>query len=271
MRLTPEPKRSGLYAVYAWMRRADDVADQLLASEGITAAAEALDAFERRTRATFAGGLEGDAEVARGPERELWQAFADTVHRFGLTLPPLLAMIQGQRADLTHTPLEDRQQQRRYCEQVASSVGHVCLELWGYQGGDRARALAADRGVALQMTNILRDLREDREAGRCYLPLERLRAAGVPLSQMGLPDLTPTPGLLTVLGAEAKRAAELYEASADLEACLHPDGRRSSAAMAAVYRELLDRICRDPGRVLRGRVRLSTPRKVWVAWRGTRL
>ena len=260
MRLTPEPKRASMYAVYAWMRAADAIAD----GDGVEQAGEAgedLQSFETQTRAIH------DNPSAPPPDG-FWPAFADTVRRFRLTLPPLLAMLQGQRDDLDHRPPAGLAEQRLYCERVASSVGHVCLELWGYDGGDATLAMAADRGVALQLTNILRDVAEDHAAGRCYLPLDRVAAAGVPFDGAGLPRLEPSAALAGLLEEQADLAATFYERSAGLEAELHPDGRRSSRAMAAVYRRLLDRIRAEPLRVLQTRVRLSTPRKLYAAWRG---
>ena len=257
MRRTPEPKRGAMYVIYAWMRAADALADEADASDP-AAALRAVDDFEATTLAVIGGA------DAAGP---LWPALRHVFTTHALEPGPLRAVLDGQRRDLRGGAFPDLPALLGYCEQVAAAVGWLCVDLWGLRGGAdpaAARDLATHRGLALQLTNILRDVREDAAAGRCYLPQDLLRRAGVTLTPDGAPRLRPDAAFDRAMAEMIAEAEHHYVAAAPLEDLLHPDGRASSAGIAGVYRTLLDRIAADPRQVLARRVRVPTLRKLRV-------
>ncbi|MEM7575980.1 MAG: phytoene/squalene synthase family protein [Planctomycetota bacterium] len=263
MRLTPEPKRSALYAVYAWMRAADATGDGPIAVPNDAQHVggdlpERLAAWERFRTQTVAA-LNPDSPL---PSGEIWTALRDVRQRFDLPGAPLWGMLDGQRDDLTHRGFDDFDGLYTYCTRVASTVGAVCVHLWGHSGDPAVSQLTEYRGIALQLTNIIRDVREDAMRGRLYLPREDLRRF----------DVTPE-SLFATSGDEAwarllrfqiERARSYYEMSDALESHLSPDCRRSSAVIAGVYRALLERIANNPEAVLQKRVRLPGWRKLWL-------
>ena len=274
LRLTPEPKRSALYAVYAWMREADDIADG--EENGETRAAR-LERFAARTRAVMAGE---HADVGD----EWWSAFGVTCRAFALDAAPFERTIDGVREDIegahvagdVTTIYEDRAALEAYCERVASTVGVLCLRIWGVRApGDwpEAHRLAIERGVAFQLTNILRDIREDAGEGRCYLPADLLAAHGIDAPALCAWD--DPESCASVIGEVASWARGLYASSARLDELVHADGRAPMWAMTWIYRGLLDRVEADPERAVVGaRVRLPGAVKVGIAlraaWRARR-
>ncbi|MDA1025160.1 MAG: phytoene/squalene synthase family protein [Planctomycetota bacterium] len=259
LRLTPEPRRSSLYAIYAWMRLVDDLADE--PSVAVDSRRSGLVAFRSRTRAAFGG------EVG-GPET-IWRAFTDTVERYELSIEPFEAMIDGQESDLDWTRCPDRATLERFCWQAASTVGLICVRIWGHDGDPEIERMAADRGKALQLTNILRDLREDYERQRVYLPADELEAEGLSIEEL-LAWREPA-RCRRFLEAQIEHAAAFYRRSSGLEKHISSECRATSWAMTEIYRGLLDRIARDPRRVVKERVRLGSMRKMSIAWRAKRL
>ncbi len=257
LRLTPEPRRSALYAIYAWMREADDIADEERATP--ESRRGELAAFRDRTHRVFVG------ETGADPQ---WRAFGDAIQRYRLDREPFDAMIDGQDADLDWENCPDRPTLERFCWQVASTVGLICVRIWGNDGSPEVDRMAVDRGKAFQLTNILRDLREDRQRGRTYVPADELDAAA-----MGIDDLLawrdPVRCREFVRGQVAHAEAR-FEASAGLEAHLDGPCRATSWAMTEIYHELLRRIDRDPERIVRTRVSLGSIRKMSIAWRARR-
>ena len=251
LRLLGEPKRSAMYVLYAWMRLADDIAD---AEDGRTVEqkAEQLDTFGLQTHAA----LEGLAPADDG--REIWPAFVEMVRRYSIPAELFDEMIAGQRQDLRPMQIQTFAELHQYCYRVAGVVGLASIHIWGYEGGESTHRLAIDRGVAFQLTNILRDLREDASRGRVYLP------------EKGISTFSPDAAFVSLMRFQIDRAESYYRASADLESRIHPDSRPALIAMTSIYRGLLSKIARDPTRVLRGRVRLSTFSKLLIAWRAWR-
>ena len=254
LRLTPEPKRSALYAVYAWMRRADDLVDE--AGEEVEKLSR-LDRFEAATRGVLGGG--------GVPEEPMWPAVADAAGRYGIPVDYFQAMIDGQRVDLTKRRYATFEALYDYCYKVASVVGLSCIEVWGYEGGEATRRLAEWRGIAFQLTNILRDVREDAERDRVYLPAEDFELFEVSPSMF----LFGRPGdALGGIGRTIERAGAYYAKSSELEGKVHPDGRACLGAMTSIYRGIYEKVRRRPASVLTGkRVRLGGWRKGLIAAR----
>ncbi len=254
MRLTPEPKRSAMYAIYAWMRQADDLADDAGDEQ---AKREAIDQFRAQT-------LEAVNPAASMLDGQLWPAVRATVINHGIPHDYLHAMLDGQLLDQDETRYKTFDELYDYCYKVASVVGLTCIQVWGYEGGEETRQLAEWRGIAFQLTNILRDVLEDAERDRVYLPAEMFGVYELNPSMftLGKPDAVVAAGLRAV----ADRAMDYYQRSAPLDRLIHPDGQACLWAMTTIYRGLLDKIVSDPARVLSAkRVRLSSLRKGMIA------
>jgi phytoene synthase len=185
-------------------------------------------------------------------------------------------VIAGQRQDLESPAFENFKQLREYCYRVAGVVGVASIYVWGFEGGDETESLAIDRGIAFQLTNVLRDIREDGGRGRCYLPREELAAAGITQE-----DLNSTADLAGTVSAgsgrfakfmheQIERAQSYYDRSAPLDERISRDSRPTLMAMTHIYHGLLKKIAVDPRRVLQKRVSLSKISKLRIAWRAAR-
>lgn len=254
MKLTPEPKRSAMYAIYAWMRQADDLADE---AGDAAAKVKTIDAFRADTLMAV------DPQAQTLPEGEIWPAVRATVIGHGIRHEYLHAMLDGQLVDQDRTRYRTFEALYDYCYKVASVVGLTCIEVWGYDGGEDTRQLAEWRGVAFQLTNILRDVVEDAQRDRVYLPSEMFDVYELNPSMFTLGG--DQQDVAKGLGRVAERAVEYYRKSAPLDALVHRDGRPCLWAMTRIYRGLLNKIARDPACVLRKRIRLSSLRKGMIA------
>ena len=260
IRLLPPPRRRALCAAYAFARRIDDIGDgELPADEKL----RLLEQAEAQLQGMGSVGPAGDPVLV---------ALEDATPRFGIPLGALGELIEGVRMDVLETRYETFEELVGYCRRVAGAIGRVCLSIFGSRAPARgevtAGELADDLGVALQLTNILRDVREDAQNGRVYLPGQDLRRfgvtdgtrlAGVPAGELD--------GVCSLVRFEADRAQRWFERGMQLVPLLD---RRSGAcvrAMAGIYHRLLVRIESEPERVLRERVSLSGPEKAWVAAR----
>lgn len=253
MKLTPEPKRSAMYAVYAWMRLADDLADDAGDAE---AKIVRIEQFRNATLAALSGEPVGDEPV--------WPAIAETVKRYNIPLQYLHDMIDGQILDQRKTRYATFDELYDYCYKVASVVGLTCIEIWGYDGGEATRQLSEWRGIAFQLTNIMRDVKEDAERDRVYLPAE----------DFDVHELTPSmflfgtqPEAIEGLRAAVDRAGEYYRKSAALDRYIHRDGLACLWAMTRIYHGIFRKIQRNPAQVLDRRVRLSSMHKASIALR----
>ncbi len=270
IRLLRGERRRAMCAVYAFARRVDDIGDDyaLAPQEKL----RLLDGEQGALAALAAPG--GGASLSTD---QVMVALADAQRRFPLSPAVLEELIQGVRMDLAGTAYESFDELVVYCRRVAGAIGRVCLAIFGLRAdarGERAHAelLADELGVALQLTNILRDVREDARIGRVYLPGEDLRRFGVVLSADGADGPLADPEQLERLSAlvrfECERAREWFDRGIALTPMLD---RRSAAcvlAMAGIYRRLLERIDADPGEVARRRMSLPAREKAWVAARG---
>lgn len=264
LKLTPEPKRSALYAIYAFMRMADDLVDGDMSRtrEDAGAALERLGEFRR----TLDRALEAAADELV-PDGEPWHGLRYVVRRYGVNPRHLHLMLDGQRMDLVQRRYATFNELYGYCYRVASVVGFACLDVWGHDGNPGVAQLAEYRGIAFQLTNILRDVVEDARCDRVYLPQEDLQRFGVTDAQLAAAE--PSHGLERLMKYQAERARSYYEMSASLERHLEADCRPTSWVMTQIYRGLLERISANPASVLRGRVKLSPVRKLTIAARAT--
>ena len=270
--LLPKEKRRAMEALYAFMRHTDDLADDIASpfpkGEGTGKSCprrETLAAWRAALEQTLGGAGALGTEVPSPSVFALLPALADTVHRFHIPHEHLLAVIDGVEMDLTPRCYETFDELERYCEHVASAVGLACIHIWGFRGPE-AFEPARQAGVALQLTNILRDLKEDAAAGRVYLPLADLRQHGY--SPDDLRAGVANDAFRRLMQFEIQRAKQHYRAAAGLWDWLEPDGRRIFGLMTATYRRLLDRIERRPADVLRRRVRLGrfTKLSLFARW-----
>ncbi len=247
-----------MYAVYATMRACDDLADDAMPSEADSRRTR-IERFRERVHAIF------EDPSDRSDEATVWRGFRHVVRTYPIEAAHLDAMLDGQLADLTTKRYETFDELYGYCYQVASVVGLICVAIWGHDGDAQVRRLAEYRGIAFQLTNILRDLAEDAGRGRVYLPMEDFRRFGCDPEDLGH-GLSST-AFERMMVFQLERARNYYEISSPLEGHLSADCRATSWAMARIYRGLLDRIAADPKRVLTGRVRLSGLEKIGIAAR----
>jgi phytoene synthase len=270
IRLLAPERRRAMCAVYAFARRIDDIGDGTLPRE------ERLRLLDAQ-----AGAL---AELGRGPDGDpVMAALADAHERFAVPADALAALIEGVRMDVDGTTYETFDELVLYCRRVAGAIGRACLAIFALrdpvtvEGYAALDLLADDLGVALQLTNILRDIREDALNGRVYLPAEDLRRFGLiadgaeheaPALLVSLAhgaDREEAQWLHALLRFQASRAQQWFHRGMTLPPRLD---RRSAAcvlAMASIYRRLLERIEADPEGALRRRMALPAHEKAWVA------
>ncbi len=261
LKLLPGDKRRDMFALYAYMRALDDLVDE--PGRSISRKADDLSDFRRRTHDAIAGQIADE-----GIGAELWPAFSDMVRRRSIPATLFDDAIDGQWQDVQGQRYDDFEQLRMYCYRVAGVVGLASVHIWGHEQPERARSLAIDRGVAFQLTNILRDLAGDLGNGRCYLPADELEATG--LSGASLLGGGSSSAFEPFMRRQIARAEDFYERSAGLESLISADSRPALVAMTGIYRELLRKIAESPVRVLNERVSLSTMQKLKIAWRAMR-
>ena len=251
----PRPKRDAMYALYAFSRHCDDLADQA-----------GLKAPRRKMLSHWRGAL--TAALAPHPDpydlSPILPALADTVHRYQIPSEYLYAIVDGVEADLQPRPFPTFAELSEYCYKVASAVGLACIHVWGFRD-ERVMEPAVRCGIAFQMTNILRDLKEDAERGRIYLPLEDLAAFNYTADDLrsGVQDHR----FSELVRFELERTEALYQEAEATARYLSLDGRRVFGVMFATYRTLLAEISRCRGELLGRRIRLSLPRKLAIAAR----
>ena len=275
-RALPKQKRAAICAVYAFMRHADDLADdeQFPAEERLQQMQQWIEHWHR----TAAGEATDDP---------VFLALRDAQQRFNISTELLDQLVQGTMMDLvvpsgpngesgaavpdagqiaTYRTFDDLY---RYCYFVASVVGLVCIRIFGYTD-PRAEQLAEQTGIAFQLTNILRDVREDAERGRVYLPLEDLERCRVTVEQLvsiqGDRQLTQDEWAL--MSMEGARAYEYYDAAESLLPLIAADSRAALWVLVTIYRRLLERIEEAQFQVFSERVKVPTLEKTWILLRG---
>ncbi|MDQ6705589.1 MAG: phytoene/squalene synthase family protein [Acidobacteriota bacterium] len=243
--LSPEQKNA-MCAVYAFMRYCDDLSDEPGAS------AAPID----RWRAALANALQGHFDG-----HPVWPAFHDTVVRFGIPHQYFFDMIAGVRSDLNPRLIETFDELYLYCYQVASVAGMATIHIFGFDS-PKALPLAEKCGIAFQLTNIIRDVREDAERGRVYLPAEDLAQFHV------APDYLQTGGrskeFVTLMGFEGARARAYYNESQPLLNLIHARSRASLWTLIEIYSRLLDRIHASNYDVLARRISLPAWQKAGI-------
>ncbi|OGH57006.1 MAG: hypothetical protein A3I06_08290 [Candidatus Lindowbacteria bacterium RIFCSPLOWO2_02_FULL_62_12] len=269
-RFLPQPRRNGMLAVYAFARQADDLAD--LGADTGTAAAGVGDAgtwgaggADPPDRLAKLRQLRSDLRRALAGETSglhpAMAALADTVTRFSLTPEYLELILDGAERDLTVNRYVTFDALKDYCRLVASSVGLICLELFGCRQS-QAKQMAENLGIALQLTNILRDVQEDAQRGRIYLPQEDLATTGC--RESDILNGTPTVAFLRVCAINAARARQHYEMAYPLLTHLSAVARRTVAMMASLYARILVKIESGGFPVLERRVALSRLEKTFI-------
>lgn len=258
----PPEKRRAMVAVWDFCRAVDDSVDEAGAAGSGRNAAAAVAQWRAELEAIF-----GDREPATPQGR----ALVPYVGRYSLPRASFEALVEGVEMDLVRHRYETFPQLYEYCIRVASAVGLICVEIFGYRD-PRAREYATELGVALQLTNILRDVPEDLARGRLYIPLEDLRRHGVAEADLAAEaaetgGAVRSPAVRALLAQQAARAREYY---ARADACLPPgDARQLVAAeiMGAIYRRLLDRIEAGGYDVFSRVVRVPRPARARIAAR----
>jgi phytoene synthase len=242
-RLLPPARKRGVLATYAWCRITDDIVDRAC-DQGPEATALALDAWER--------------ELDQ-PSHPVAVAFAYARERYGVPDGPARDLLAGVRMDLVPARYRTWNELRTYCFHVAGTVGLLVAPILGC-ADPRAHAHAADLGIAMQLTNILRDVAEDAGMGRLYLPLDEIAAFGC--DPEAILAGAPGPGFRDLMAFEIGRARELYAAALPGVRALAPSGRFATLAAARLYAGILDEIEAMDHDVFRRRAVVPGPRKV---------
>jgi phytoene synthase len=247
--LLEKPQRDAMCAIYAFMRYCDDLSDDPSATDKVL-----LRQNIARWRVELSHALAGDVG-----ENPVWPAFYDTVRRYGIPHRFFHEMIDGILSDLEPREIQTFDELYRYCYQVASVVGLTITHIFGFDSV-KALLLAEKCGIAFQLTNILRDVREDSELGRIYLPREDLDRFGVSVDQLrsGQEDSQ----FRALMLFEAERAQAYYDESAPLADLIHRKSRRSLWALREIYLNLLSRLKKSDFSVLSYRINVPTRTKV---------
>jgi len=247
--LLPRAQRNAMCAIYAFMRYCDDLSDEPGASR------EPLERWRIALEHALAGRYDGHPALP---------AFDDTVKRYRIPHQYFHEMIDGVSSDLVPRQVQTFDQLYRYCYQVASVVGLTTIHIFGFDQPEALR-LAEKCGVAFQLTNILRDVREDAERGRIYLPCEELTRFGVSAEDLNAGRQSPE--FIELMRFEAARARAYYEASQPLLGMVHRRSWSSLWALIEIYSRLLAKIEASGYDVLSRRIALSTAEKCWVVLR----
>lgn len=244
--ILPGPQRRAMCALYAFLRHTDDLGDR----DGVIAnRAEALDAWRQ--------GLE---EALNGQcSHPLHMALGDCVRRFSIPASYLYATLEGVRSDLDIVRFAGFSDLYSYCYRVASAVGLACIHIWGFSGAE-ALGYAEKAGIAFQLTNILRDLREDAARNRVYLPQEDLQQFGY--SENDLRAGRTGDRFQALMDFQASRALRFYDESAALSRHLNPPGRAVFQIMSRTYQSLLQAIRASGYDVFARRIDIPTWRKL---------
>jgi phytoene synthase len=272
IRLLPLAKRRSLAAVYAFARRIDDIGDGDLPPETKAARLEqARDQVHALVAVVKDGAGSTGTPAVNGFDGTdpVLVALADSGTRFDIPLAAFTELIDGCLADVNQATYKTFDDLLWYCRCVAGSIGRLSLGIYGASHPEKQSVMADDLGVALQITNILRDVREDFRNNRVYLPAEDLAKFGIEFAPFGEPEPLPSEMMqarfANLVEFEAARAREWYGSGLRLLATIDRRSAACTGAMAGIYRRLLDRIAANPHAVLEGRMSLPGSEKALVA------
>ena len=247
----PQERRRAITALYALCREVDDVVDNVT-DPGVA-------------RAKLAWWRSEIAQMFAGTStHKVTQALQPALAAYGLPLENFLAIVDGMQMDLDQSRYLDYESLQMYCHRVAGVVGLLAARIFGYSDA-RTLDYAASLGLALQLTNIIRDVGEDARRGRIYLPQADLQRFGVSAATILRAEYAPGFKALIQFQIERARAQHALALSALPDADRR--NQRPGLIMAAIYRTLLDEIEREHGRVLHQRIALTPVRKLWIAWK----
>jgi 15-cis-phytoene synthase len=239
-------QRDAMCAIYAFMRYCDDLSDEPGASRA------AIEQWRTALDRALAGQFD---------QHPVWPAFAHTVKEYHIPHDYFRHMIEGVASDLEPRRIATFDELYRYCYQVASVVGLTTIHIFGFDS-EQAKPLAEKCGVAFQLTNILRDVKEDAENGRIYIPAEDRARFGITEQQLIAGDRVND-----LLSFEANRARSYYEESAPLLELVHKKSRPSLRALIGIYKQLLARIEDSNYDVFTHRISVPTAQKIWIVLR----
>ena len=268
--LLPPAKRQAMHALYAFMRHSDDLADDPADDrQPGRSPCEMLRQWRGAVeKALSAEGVSGNRTFGEVDPQgcAILPAVAETVREFQIPPESLLAVLDGVEMDLEPRVYATFDELAVYCERVASAVGLACIHVWGFLGGD-VLGPSRSAGLALQLTNILRDLGEDARRGRVYVPLEDINACGYSVEE--LQNGVVNQPFLRLMEMEIDRTEQFYREAAELPRWLHEDGHRIFGLMMETYHALLLAVRRHPADVFLRRIRVSRWKKLWLAARWT--
>lgn len=245
----PPERRRAITALYAFCREVDDVVDEC---HDVSLAHTKLDWWRQEIARVFGGA----------PTHPVGHALQDVTGEFSLPQEQLLEIIDGMAMDLQQTRYLDFKGLQLYCYRVASVVGLLAAEIFGYT--DRqTQKYAHDLGMAFQLTNIIRDVGEDARRGRIYLPIEDLQRFNVPAND--ILEARYSDNFRELMAFQTARAEQFYDQAFASLPAVDRKSQRPGLVMAAIYRTLLKEIARDGFLVLDRRTSLTPVRKVWLA------
>lgn len=250
----PPEKRRAITALYAFCREVDDVVDEQLEEQ---VARIKLQWWREEIGRLFEGH----------PQHPVTRALASAIQAFDLPQEHFLEVIDGMEMDLDYSSYQSFRDLSLYCHRVASIVGIMAAEIFGYEDR-RTLKYAHHLGMAFQLTNILRDVREDCQRGRLYIPLDELRRFGVSPDELVAGRASEATRAL--FEHQVQRARHYYQQAFAALPEADRYSQRSGLIMAAIYLNTLDEIARDGFRVLERRITLTPLNKLWIAWRTNR-
>ena len=247
----PPQKRKAIYAAYAFCRICDDAVDEDQAGD------TKLETLSK-VRLNLARSYEGHSD---GP---VYTALADAASTYDIPEEYFQQVISGVEMDLTQTRYQSFEELRTYCYGVACAVGLICVQVFGYSNS-KAKDYAIDLGLAMQLTNIMRDIKEDLDRGRVYLPMDEMDRFGYSVADLEAGEMNGP--FLSLMAFQFQRARDHFDSGFKLLPLLSPRSRGCPAVLGQIYRHLLDRIEARGFNVFDGRVSLSKREKYLVTAR----